>query len=190
MEKFRGRYRVESARLQGWDYRAAGWYFVTVCTKDRVPFFGDVINGEMVLSPIGRIVAEEWQRTPEIRSNVVLDEWVIMPNHLHGILVIVDTPDAVVETPRRGRDALPGRLYGGNASTGTGGRLVAGSVGAIIGQVKSVCTKRIRAAGHSDFAWQGRFHDHIIRNDESLQRIRAYIVSNPAKWTEDQYYVA
>jgi len=73
METFKGRYRVESARLQGRDYRAAGWHFATACTKDRVPFFGDVINGGMVLSPIGRIVAEEWQRTPEIRSNVVPD---------------------------------------------------------------------------------------------------------------------
>jgi len=179
MEKFRGRYRVDSARLAGWDYRTTGWYFITVCTKDHIPFFGHVMDGEMILSPIGQIVAEEWQRTPEIRPNVMLDAWVIMPNHMHGILVIVDMPDTSVETPRRG------------VSTGRpGGQLMAGSVGAIVGQVKSICTKRIWAAGTTDFAWQGRFHDHIIRNDESLQRIRDYIVSNPAKWMEDRYYIA
>ena len=100
MAKYKDRYRVESARLPGWDYHAAGWYFVTLCTRDRVPFFGEIVDGEMVLSSIGRIVAEEWQRTPEIRSNVILDEWVVMPNHLHGILVIV-APLNGVETPRR-----------------------------------------------------------------------------------------
>ena len=177
MVKFKSRYRVESARRPGWDYSAAGWYFVTICTRDHVPFFGEVVGGDMVQSPIGQIVAEEWQRTPDVRSSVVLDEWIVMPNHLHGILVIVDTPH-IVKTPRRG------------VFTTKRGRLVAGSLGAIIGQVKSVCTKRIWAAGSTDFGWQSRFHDHIIRNDESLQRIREYIINNPRKWTEDRYYCA
>jgi REP element-mobilizing transposase RayT len=184
MTKFRDRYRVESARLPGWDYRAAGWYFVTVCTQDHIPFFGDVVDGDVALSPIGEIVAEEWVRTPEVRPNVVLDEWIVMPNHLHGIIVITDSPDTVgmprpmVETPRRGV----------STAMTTGGQLMAGSLGAIMGQIKSVCTKRIRAAGYPDFAWQSRFHDHIIRDEESLQRIRRYIVNNPGTWTEDRYY--
>ena len=193
MTKFRDRYRVESARLPGWDYRAAGWYFVTVCTRDRYPFFGHVVDGEMILSPIGEIVAEEWLRTPEVRPNVVLDEWIVMPNHLHGIIVIVDTPDIVgtpdtvetpdiVETPRRGVSTTA------RADATTESRLMAGSLGAIMGQIKSVCTKRIRAAGYTDFAWQSRFHDHIIRDEKSLQRIRQYIVNNPGTWTEDRYY--
>ena len=196
MAKYKDRYRVESARLPGWDYRAAGWYFVTLCTRDRVPFFGEIVDGKMVLSSIGRIVAEEWQRTPEIRSNVILDEWGVMPNHLHGILVIVASPNGVgtshaaqtphaVETPRAVKTPRRG------VSTGAmPGRLTAGSLGAIIGQVKSVCTKRIRAAGYADFAWQACFHEHIIRNDESLQHIRNYINTNPAKWTEDRYFSA
>jgi putative transposase len=173
--KFRDRYRVESARLPGWDYRTAGWYFVTVCTKDRIPFFGRVVDGDVILSRMGEIVTEEWQRTPEVRPNVVLDEWILMPNHLHGIIVIVDTPDPV-ETPRRG------------VSTTTGQRLMAGSLGAIMGQIKSVCTKRIWAAGDTDFGWQSRFHEHIIRDEGSLQRIRQYIINNPRTWTEDRYY--
>ena len=107
MTKFRDRYRVESARLPDWDYRSAGWYFVTACTEDRMPFFDHVADGEMILSPVGEIVAEEWSQTPDVRPNVILDEWIIMPNHLHGIIVIVDTPRPVetpfpAETPRRG----------------------------------------------------------------------------------------
>jgi REP element-mobilizing transposase RayT len=191
--KFRNRYRVESARLQGWDYRSAGWYFVTICTKDHVPFFGEVVDGEMVLSSIGSIVADEWQRTPNVRPNVMLDEWMVMPNHLHSIVVLQDRS---AEMPRHGRDAPPrrdgppGRLYGAaGTSRPPPGRLLAGSIGAIVGQVKSVCTKRIWAAGYADFAWQPRFHDHVIRDHESLDRIRQYIANNPAKWEEDRYYI-
>jgi len=182
MIKFGDRYRVESARLPGWDYRTAGWYFVTVCTKDHIPFFGHVVDGEMILSPTGEIVAEEWRRTPEVRPNVVLDEWIVMPNHLHGILVIVETPRRGVSTTRRGVSTTR------QGDSATRQRLMAGSLGAIVGQIKSVCTKRIWAAGYTDFAWQSRFHDHIIRDEESLKRIRQYIVNNPRTWTEDRYY--
>ena len=194
MTKFRDRYRVESARLPGWDYRTAGWYFVTICTRDRFPFFGQVADGDMILSPMGEIVAEEWQRTPEVRPNVALDEWIIMPNHLHGIIVIVDTADPVVETPGPVETSRPVETPHRGVSTNRGADaktkpgLTAGSLGAIVGQIKSVCTKRIWAAGYADFAWQSRFHDHIIRDEGSLQRIRQYIVNNPRTWTEDRYY--
>jgi putative transposase len=177
MTKFKGRYRVESTRLRGWNYAGAGAYFVTICTRDRAPFFGDVVDGDVILSPIGQIVADEWQKTPKIRPYVSLDEWIIMPNHVHGIIIItVETPRPV-ETPRRG------------VSTTTANpkpRLQAGSLGAIIGQIKSTCTKRIRAAGFADFAWQTRFYDHIVRDEPALQRIREYIAGNPARWEEDR----
>lgn len=84
-----------------WDYTSSGYYYVTLCTKDRWPFFGEIVGGQMILSPIGKIVDEEWRRTPSVRSNVSLDEWVIMPNHLHGIIVI-EEKSIIVETPRRG----------------------------------------------------------------------------------------
>jgi len=181
MSKFKGKFRVESTRLPGWDYAAAGFYFVTICTKDREPFFGEVVEGEMRLSEIGEILAEEWQKTEQIREMVSLDEWVIMPNHLHGIIVIhdpVETPRHVetprgLETPRRG------------VST-TGKHWKPNTLGAIINQIKSKCTKRIRAAGHPDFAWQARFYDHIIRDEGSLHRIRQYIQDNPLKWVLDE----
>lgn len=176
---FAGKYRIASTRLPGWDYRSPGYYFVTICTRHFVPHFGEVVDGRVVLSPVGEIVAEEWLKTEKIRPNVSLDEWVIMPDHLHGIIVIhesdsVETPQNV-ETPRRGVSTPGGGSRG----------LQPGSLGSIIGQFKSICTKRIRAAGHPAFGWQARFYDHVIRSDESLHEIRRYIRDNPLKWESD-----
>jgi len=100
MTLFKSKYRIESSRLKGWDYASAGWYFVTFCTRGRQSFLGNVMGDDVRLSPIGEIVAEEWQRTPHVRPNVELDEWIIMPDHVHGIIIINDV--GVVETPRRG----------------------------------------------------------------------------------------
>jgi REP element-mobilizing transposase RayT len=82
------RYRSQSIRLPWWDYSEAGWYFATVCTQDRRCVLGDMVEGSVILSPVGQIIEEEWWRTATVRQNVRLDEFVIMPNHLHGILVI------------------------------------------------------------------------------------------------------
>ncbi len=174
MTKFKDKYRVESARLRGWDYTSAGWYFVTICTHQRACVLGRVINGDVELSPLGEIVAEEWQRTAQVRPNVDLDAWVVMPNHVHGIIVIN------VETPRRGVSTttdVPTNAWKPN------------SLGSIVNQIKSVCTKRIRTAGYPGFAWQARFHDHIIRDEPELNRIRRYIHDNPLKWTLDDLYM-
>ena len=167
---FKGRYRVPSTRLPGWDYRSNGYYFVTICTRDRRPFLGAVVHDVVRLSEAGRIVDEEWNRTPAVRDYVTLDEYVVMPNHLHGIIVLRRD---VVETSRR------------DVST-NGPRLLADSLGSVVNQFKSVCTKRIRQAGLLDFGWQARFYDHIIREEESLDRIRRYIVDNPLKWEENR----
>lgn len=171
--KFKGRYRIEFARLRSWDYSSPGWYFVTVCTRNKETFFGDVVCGEMCLSEAGRIVSDEWMKTEIIRSNIRLDEWIIMPNHIHGILVIVDRTTNV-EAPRRGVSTIT--------------KWKPGTLGAIINQFKSISTKRIRRAGFPAFAWQPRFYDHIIRNDDALSRIRTYIQNNPQKWDSDRYY--
>ncbi|MCA1994636.1 MAG: hypothetical protein LDL41_21715, partial [Coleofasciculus sp. S288] len=92
MTLYKNKYRIESARCQNWDYTSNGYYFVTICTQNREYFFGDVMADKMQLSPIGKIVAEEWQKTAQIRSYIELDEWVIMPNHLHGIIIIKNQP--------------------------------------------------------------------------------------------------
>ncbi|MFZ2154065.1 MAG: transposase [Candidatus Moraniibacteriota bacterium] len=157
-DKFKEKYKIKSARLKGYDYSQNGMYFITICTKNREEFFGEIKNGEMALNEIGKIVKEEWLQTSIIHPNILLDEWIIMPNHIHGIIEIKN-----VETPRWGV-----------------------SLGSIINQIKSICTKKIWKSGYSDFAWQSRFYDHIIRNDESLNKIREYIRINPQKWEEDR----
>jgi putative transposase len=166
-EKFQDRYRVRSSRLPEYDYSQPGAYFVTICTEDHCPWFGDIVEGRMELSEIGEIVREEIIQTPIIRPNVLLDESVVMPNHVHVILQILDVPS--VETPRRGVSTWK-----------------SGTLGSIINQLKSACTKRIRACGAPAYAWQPRFYDHVIRSEESLRSRREYIRKNPTQWQFDE----
>lgn len=170
LPRFNG-HRIESTRLPGWDYTTNAYYFVTICTRERLPFLGDIINGRVALSNAGKIVDEEWRRTTDVRPDVAIDEYVVMPNHVHGIIVLNRAESNTIVTPEK-------TSHRGVSTS----RLAAGSLGAIIGQFKSVCTKRIRVAGIADFGWQLRFYDHIIRDDKSLDNIRQYIVNNPLKW--------
>jgi REP-associated tyrosine transposase len=157
---FRNKYRVPSARLKGWDYGRGGAYFVTICTRHRTCYFGEIGQAGLTPSPLGEIVAEEWEVTSRLRPYVDLDAWVVMPNHFHGILFI--------RQPRLSEGSRP--------------------LGVVIGQFKAACTRRIWAAGRHDFAWQERFHDHIIRDDESLSHLRKYILENPIRWQEDSLH--
>jgi len=162
-------HRVESTRLQTWDYRNAGYYFITILTKDRKHYFGDVVDGKLILNNLGKIVIEEWLKTPIIRNNIELDEYVLMPNHFHGIIVnrfqeYLDSNEEIAST------------------------LQSNSLGAIIGQFKSIATKKIRKAGLIKFSWQPGFYEHIIRNEKALENIRKYIRLNPIKWEIDEYY--
>jgi REP element-mobilizing transposase RayT len=168
--RFKDQYRIESTRLQTWDYSQPGLYFVTICTHGRRPYFGRIVDYQLQPSAAGLIVAEEWQRTAELRDAVELDRWTIMPNHLHGILLISFDPDNPTEV-------VPAD------------RWKSGSLGAMVNQFKGACTKRIRAEVDPSFGWQARFYEHIVRNDHSLDRIRAYIEGNPATWTDDQLFI-
>jgi putative transposase len=170
---YRGKYRVESARYQSWDYSGPGSYDVTICTLHHTSWFGEICEGAMHLSPIGMIVAAEWEKTPKVRPYVILDTWQWMPDHLHGILVIG-------EHEHGARKVLP---FEASQVTRC---LQAHSLGAIICQFKASCSKRIRAAGLGPFAWQPRFHDHVIRNEADLQRIREYIWNNVRKWEAER----
>jgi REP element-mobilizing transposase RayT len=167
MTLYKDRYRVETTRLKGWNCSSTGYYFVTVCTKEKECLLGEVVNGEIRLSRSGEIVAEEWQKTEQIRDNVTLNEWIIMPNHLHGVLIIEHSD---VETTRRVVSTLKPN-----------------SLGSIVGQFKSITTKRIRMLGYSHFAWQSGFYDHIIRSERSLRKIQEYIINNSLKWELDEY---
>lgn len=199
----------KSIRLKGYDYSQSGWYFVTICTKDRECCFGEVENEKMILSDIGKIIAEEWQKTEQIRKNVRLDEWVVMPNHVHGIIVIDNDPTVgatrrvapTVVVHNHDIRAAPTAMAhnhnvqisvtngcdGSQKSTRPNGPK-SGSLGAIIGQIKSNVTKQInKLKDHSDQSvWQRDFYDRIIRNEDELNRIRQYILENPSNWEKDR----
>jgi putative transposase len=193
MKLYQNKYRIETSRLEGFDYSSPGEYFVTICTKDKGCWLGEMESGTMRLSPIGIIVEEEWRKTGHVRGNVELDAFVVMPNHIHGIIVIkkslVETTGPVVSTwVKHGptvshAEETSHRLVSTRIKT-----LSPNSLGSIVGQLKSACTKRIRAAGFDDFAWQAGYYDHVIRDLKDLERIREYIAMNPSRWNSDDEF--
>ncbi len=214
MEKYQNRYRIPSARAQWWDYGWNGAYFITICTRDRQHFLGAISNDTMVLSPLGAIADVLWHEIPCHRPVVELGDFVVMPNHIHGILILAkpeETPP--VETgralsPPNGRALSPpdGRALSppdGRALSPPDGHALSlpspnigqtrfqnigeNSVSSIVGAYKSAVTKHANRLGLEN-GWQVRFHDHIIRNDAEYQRISDYIIANPANWGMDKFY--
>lgn len=161
-----------SIRLKTYDYTQAGAYFVTVCTQDRACLFGDVVDGEMRLHVAGQIVHDEWTRSANMRPRITLDTFAVMPNHIHGIIVLRDSLGTLQRAP----------------TTERFGRPTSDSIPTIIRLFKSVTTKRINELRSTPAApvWQRNYHEHIIRNEESLTRIRQYIADNPAQWESDR----
>jgi len=185
MQKFRGKYRIETARLKGYDYSSNGAYFITICTKNRKHFFGEIVDGEMVLNKIGVIVWDEWLISEKIRKNIILDKFVVMPNHIHGI-VIINNPDVVVDGDVvDGRDVASQRLYGGNHKKMSNISPKKTSLSHMVRELKSAITRKSREI-NPNFGWQSRFHDHIIRDKKSLNNIQQYIIKNPQMWERDR----
>lgn len=173
--KFQGKYRISSARLRGCDYSVNGAYFITICTKNREPFFGEIVNRNMVLSDMGKIVVEEWIKTSDIRKNVELGEWVVMPDHFHAIVIIRNCAQThCVETHCNA--SLPNKF-------GPQSR----NIPSIIRGFKGSVVRRIRATGFLGFAWQPRFHDWIIRDEGGFQRVSEYIFANPQNWKRGRF---
>jgi putative transposase len=177
MTLYKNKYRVESTRLPNRDYAANGLYFITICTDKRQCFFGDVKEFEMQLSAIGEIAKQFWSEIPSHFQYTNIDSFVIMPNHVHGI-IIIDQPQNV-ETQNF---ASPNISDASNKF----GALKPGSLQAIVHSYKSAVTRWCRKNGHESFRWQERFHENIIRADDSLDNIREYIKNNPAKWEYDK----
>ena len=169
------KHRRRSIRLKKWDYSSDGWYFVTICTKNMECVFGEIKNGIMGLSDIGCITNEQWVKTAKLRQNVRLDEFVVIPNHVHGIIIINKPP---VET-RHGAS-----LHGWNENKF--GPLPPNSLQSIINHYKGAVKRWCNKNGYKNFQWQSRFYDHIIRNEKSLKYIREYIYYNPHKWESDR----
>jgi len=198
-----------SIRLRGYDYTQPGAYFVTICTHDREHLFGEVIDGEMRVNEFGQIVQEEWFRTAQVRPYVQLqpDEFVVMPNHVHGIIWIVDD-DATDARAQRSIVGAQRSIVGAQrrpvvgaqrrpvvgaqrrcAPTADVPHVVPGSLGAIVRAIKSAITKRINILRNTPGAsvWQRNYWEHIIRTERALQAIRRYIRDNPLRWDMDRY---
>ncbi len=183
-EKFKGKYRIGSARLQNWDY---GWnapYFVTICTQNREHYFGDIVNYKMELSEIGEIAQTIWFKIPEQFPYVHLDAFVVMPNHIHGIVIIDKKDDNGRIAINRDSTIITTKKIGG--ITGNKNPMLHENLSRIIRWYKGRATFECRNI-HADFAWQPRFYEHIIRNNASYQRIDYYINNNPENWKEDKF---
>jgi putative transposase len=175
-----------SIRLPGYDYTRAGGYFITLVTYRRACLFGDIVRGEMRLNDWGQIAADCWRAIPEHYDNVGLDEFTIMPNHIHGIIVIFENGHVHPHSVGATQWVAPTKT-GTHTDCGTrdgNTTLPPCSIGSIIGQFKSITTKRINQYWglHGMPIWQRNYYEHIIRNDGDLLRIRVYIHDNPARW--------
>ena len=162
-----------ATRLRGYDYSLPGAYFVTICVQDRKCLFGHIIDGQMQSNEIGKIVVKNWNHIPQHFSAVELDECVVMPNHIHGIITL-DTVGA--------RSPRPPALRKGAVSSPTLGQVVA--------YFKYQSTKYINQRHNTPGTciWQRNYYDHVIRDDIGLQRVREYIRNNPTQWELDQLH--
>ena len=192
-DKFQNKYRTASARLPNWDYGSNAMYFVTICTQNREHYFGEIVDGWMDLSAIGKIVENEWIKTFEMRPdmNLQMGEFVVMPNHFHAIITIGKNEyNMKRRTNVGGRNAMhcgsttntitinvPYNQFGPQSK----------NLASIIRGFKSAVTINARKI-NANFKWQPLYHDHIIRNNESYQRISDYIKNNPTKWAEDKFF--
>ena len=169
------RYHRRSIRLPEYDYTQAGAYYVTICTLDRMCLFGDVVNGEMALNEYGRIARDEWIRAGELRPNVKTDAFVVMPNHIHGIVVIGDN------------DYRRGTMHRAPTKTERFGKPVAGSLPTIVRCYTAAVTRHINRLRNTPGAklWQRNYWEHVIRNGREMEHIRRYIIENPMRWKDD-----
>jgi REP element-mobilizing transposase RayT len=205
-DKFQNKYRIPSARHPNWDYGKNGAYFITICTKNRQYFFGECEKGKMKLSTLGAIAQGFWYEIPKHFSFVELGEFVVMPNHIHGVLILnkndfdenIESIDIIepigpvetgqcpvstndVSTNKPNSEKTIGQKRFRNQGKNT--------VSSIIGSYKSICTKHIHAAFPIlNFEWQTRFWDNIIREDEAFNTINQYIINNPLNWEEDKFF--
>jgi putative transposase len=185
MEKFKNKYRIPSARASWWNYGWAGAYFITICTQNREHFFGEIKNGKMILSNCGVLADVFWHEILHHAQNVELGAFVVMPNHIHGILILTENAENIhnnnnVETLHA--TSLPQKNeFMAEISPKSN------TVSTIIRSYKSAVTKHANRLGFTN-GWQSRFHDHIIRNDAEYQRINDYIENNPLNWDKDKFF--
>lgn len=186
-DKFLGKYRKQSARAMWHDYDG-GLYFVTICTKDRVHYFGEISENEMHLTEVGQYVVEQIRNVQVHYNYAKIPLWVVMPNHLHAI-VIIDGDN--IPYKRRVVKTLDGFMVESRRATTLQQRGIAnmqGWLSVVVGGIKSAVTKFANERG-IPFAWQTRFHDRIVRDTCEMNQIADYIENNVQKWEMDKFYV-
>ncbi len=173
-----------SIRLPGYDYSQSGAYFVTICAYQRQCLFGDVVDGQMRLNQYGAIVADEWQKSSVIRREIELDQWVVMPNHFHGIVII--------QNPVRANGVRPCRWSNGSSprDISPSSQMKPKSLSSLMAGFKSITTKKINILRDAPGTplWQRNYYEHIIRDRDAMNKIRQYIINNPLSWDVDRLH--
>jgi REP element-mobilizing transposase RayT len=172
----------KSIRLKGYDYSQPGLYFITICVQDRKHLFGKIENKEMILNEAGKIAEACWQEIPEHFPNVKLHEYIIMPNHVHGIVEIVGAENFLPQYSQT--DTV--------SPVGAENILPQHSIGSIVKGFKIGVTKwfrnnKVGAIKILSSIWQRNYYEHIIRNEQSFEHITAYIINNPSNWADDDF---
>ncbi len=181
----------KSIRLSNWDYSSEGIYFITICCFENKRFFGEIIDKIMILNELGKVASLFWKEIHEHFSHVYLDEYVIMPNHIHGILILdysdVGTRHGVsLHTNHYGDvGSCHGMTLRGNGINKFS-KPVKNSVSVIVNQYKSTLKRWCNKNGYEAFKWQSRFYDKIIWNENSMDEVRYYIRENPRHWKKDE----
>jgi REP element-mobilizing transposase RayT len=198
-EKYKNKYRIPSARAAWWNYSWPGAYFITICTRNRNHYFGEIQDGQMILSNCGILADVFWHEIPNHAKNVELGAFVVMPNHLHGILILngdggtggtgsmVETRHALSLQPQPPQPPTQQPPYGRNIAHERFQNQGKNSISSMVGSFKSAVTKHANRL-EIEFGWQSRFHDHLIRDDAEYQRINDYIENNPMNWKEDRFF--
>jgi len=185
----------KSIRLKGYDYSQAGLYFITICCQDRECRFGKIENDKMILNNLGKIADECWLEIPKHFPNVILHEYIVMPNHVHGIIELVNDDNVV------GVENFQPLQHHNESQRNEFQKMIPRSIGSIVKGFKIGVTKWFRinedvSVGDGNFQpqqsqrklWQRNYYEHIIRNEQSYQTISDYIINNPVKWKGDKFY--
>jgi putative transposase len=191
ISKLKIKYNRHSIRLPGYDYSQSGLYFITICCRDQICHFGDIENGFIYLNDIGAVVQKCWIEIPLHYPNVELHQYVIMPNHFHGIIQITDNFSNIKKNVGA-KNLSPVCINNDlNMSANNFSHLrgTSKTVGSIVRGFKIGVTKWIRANTSIDKLWQRNYYEHIIRDYKSYLAIVDYIIHNPVSWEKDSFYV-
>lgn len=202
MSKFRNKYRIESNRMPGWDYSGSGYYFVTIVTQNRVCNLGKIKDSKMILSDFGKIIETEWYKSFKIRNELFLDEFIIMPNHIHAIIVLEKPIDEMID----GTDGTHVETHGRASLQSTTvqpteqskfirkpksiSSFIAGYKSAINSKIDDYIDDNnldIPKYNRNNHFFQQNYNDHIIRNNTEYHKIKIYIINNPSNWKNDKF---